>query len=78
MQQGPTHQELALLIRKFLEAEPEWLNHDVRYFRMGGSDDPQPYLSAQATKAFAHWLAAQKLVRCPERVDRFCDWLDQR
>ena len=57
MKQGPTGQEVALLIRRFLEAEPQWLDHDVRYFPMSGSDEPQPYLSTRATKAFAQALS---------------------
>jgi hypothetical protein len=78
VRQEPTDQELDVLTRQFLKAEPQWLDHDVRYFRTAGRDEPQLYLSTQATKAFSRWLAAQKLVKHPERVDRFCDWLDRR
>jgi hypothetical protein len=78
MRQGPTDQELGVLTRQFLEAEPQWLEYDVRYFPISGRDEPQLYLSTRAAKAFSRWLAAHKLVKYPEKVDRFCDWLDQR
>ena len=78
MRQGPTDHELDVLTRQFLEAEPQWLEHDVRYFPISGRDELQLYLSTRATRAFSRWLAAHKLVKYPERVDRFCDWLDQR
>jgi hypothetical protein len=78
MSHEPTDQQTEVLTRQFLEAEPQWLERDVRYFPVAGRDEPQLYLSTQATKAFVRWLATRQLVNHPERAEQFCDWLDQQ
>jgi hypothetical protein len=64
------------VIRQFLEAQPQWLSHDVRYLRVADSDEPEPCLSTTAMKAFIAWAEQQGMVGKPERVPDLVQLLD--
>jgi hypothetical protein len=44
------------MLKRFLQAQPQWLEQDVKYIRLSGCDEPQPMLSERANMAFVEWL----------------------
>jgi hypothetical protein len=63
------------LVRKFLEAQPQWLRNDVPYVRMPDSDEPEPCLSTAAMKAFLTWSEQQGVVGKPEKIPGFLKFM---
>jgi hypothetical protein len=64
------------LIRRFFEAQPQWLEGQVKYVRIPGADEPQPCLSPEAGKAFLRWVGAwgdanmhAAAERCVEQIE---------
>lgn len=73
---GISDAEASQLIRQFFEAQPQWLEGQVKYVRIPGKDEPQPCFSPAAGKAFLRWVgtwgganAHAAAERCIEQIE---------
>jgi hypothetical protein len=64
------------IIRMFLDAQPHWLEHDVKYRQLAEGDEPEMGLSTTAMQAFLTWALDNGFVGKPELVPEYLDQLE--